>query len=270
MIKINLNQTRENIINDIAEYVTSELLNKFPFLQNNCSVTIQGSIATNTFDENSDVDLNIIYSESLDKEDTKKLKEYKQKLTDEGSNIELRLARTYEVLEEYLNWNDDFILGQLHNAIIVYDSNSRLDNLLKKYDWYPPEIFEDKIKWLLSEMSLITHKELGPAIKRNHKYYIEILRMRYLKYFLTTIRLINKEFPVQDKKLYEVTKPLLEDDLVENIDDLVNTSDSKELENIMNQTLNTVIDKVRVDTNINDLEQEKMLTFSTKNKVLFE
>jgi predicted nucleotidyltransferase len=268
---IDLTQNKDKIIENIKSFVNAELFREFPFLKNSSAITISGSIASNTYDKDSDIDLHIIRSENMEKTQLQALKNYKQELSESGSNIELRFARTYEVLEEYLNWNDDYILGEFQNAIFIHDSNNRLNTLLDKFRWYPDDVFKDKIKYLLSELLLITEKEIEKTIQRENKYYFYVLKTKFLRFSLTTIRLLNKKYPVYDKKLFETTQELIKSDELKNL--LLTILDANEKEQIkaaMLKVRDLILNEVRNKTDITDLNIEDLLLFSTKNKILFE
>jgi len=140
------NPSQKDIIEKTKDFLQNDFFGKFPQIQNIAALIIVGSIANNDYDQYSDVDVNVLLPEEVD---NKPLIEYKEELRKGGSKIELRFARNYEILEKYLNWNDDFILGEYQNSIVLQDPTKRFTELIKRFD--ENRDAKDNIKEFLQE-----------------------------------------------------------------------------------------------------------------------
>ncbi|NCT55648.1 DUF4037 domain-containing protein [bacterium] len=269
---INLENDIDKVLKDIKIFVFDNILTQFPFLKKDSSIVVSGSVATECYDKDSDIDIHVIRSENLDTILLNRLKDYKKILRESGSNIELRFASTYEKLEDNLGWNTDYILGEINNYLIIFDYNNRLTELVSKFNWYPSEIYEEKIKWLLSEMLIIIQREINSATIRNQGYYLRVLKVKYVKYALTILRLLNKKYPVYDKKSYETTLklPTVSKDLKLAINEILSSKDKDKIPNVMLKVHLNLVNLVESETHFKSLKKEDLLNFSTKNKIRFE
>ena len=199
--------SREDIANNTLSYIDETLFKTYPMLKEQAALIIVGSVALGDFDESSDIDLNFILPETVV---NTPVKEYKEKLKEDNSQIEVRLARTYEVLEQYLNWNDDYILGEYQNGIVLQDPTGRFTKLIQNFKWYPKDILEAKINWLFHEITYSIYKDFQPLLTRSTRniYFEEVVKTRVVRYLLTALRLINSKYPIHDKKLFINTKKL--------------------------------------------------------------
>lgn len=231
--------SQKEIIEQTRNFLQNEFLDKFPHIKDQAALVIVGSVANNNYDKFSDVDINVLLPEEIDK---KPLIECKEKLRREGSKIELRFARNYETLEKYLNWNDDYILGEYQNCIVLQDPTKRFENLMKNFEWYPEEIYQNKMDWLFHEITYCIFQELQNLLDRDgaNQFYVLIIKDKLIRYFLTAIRLINKKYPVHDKQLYVTTaKQCLKDfGILKYIDAIIQTNDRQEIYKISEEVRN--------------------------------
>jgi len=265
--------SREQIADRTKKYLINELQERFPDLVGEVSMIIVGSIALDVYDRFSDVDVNILLSEKVD---NLELKKYKNELKESGSQIELRLARTYETLERYLNWNDDFILGEYQNAVVLHDPTKRFSNLIKKFEWYPDDIFVNKVNWLFHEIThtiFIDLESLLPDGKGN-QYFVNVVKDRLVRYFLTAIRLMNKKFPIHDKKLYVNTKKLVGEnsDIVRELDELLLSSDPENIYNAAKYVRKKMENELLTKSLLEKMNVGEWLNYTSKgdNKIIFE
>jgi predicted nucleotidyltransferase len=267
------NRTQQEISTRTYDYLRNNLFVKTPQLSDLTALVIVGSVATGDYDKFSDIDVNVLLPET---EDNSALKNFKEELKRNGSNIELRFARNYEVLEKYLNWNDDFILGEYQNCIVLQDPTGRFKEILSKFSWYPPEIFQNKVDWIFHEITYSIFKDFEPLIKRpeNNRFLVEVLRVRITRYALTALRLLNRKYPIHDKKLFVNTKKLVGETnpIITPIKGLLEEKDILNIYEIIKQI------RIELETeliNAGLLKKENIetwLSYTTKNKnkILFE
>lgn len=265
--------SQKEIIEKTKEFLQDDFLGKFPHIKDQVALIIVGSIANNDYDKYSDVDVNVLLPEDTD---NKPFIEYKEKLKKHGSKIELRFARNYEILEKYLNWNDDFILGEYQNSIVIQDSTERFTNLMKKFDWYPTEVFQNKIDWLFHEITYSVRHELESLIKRGdaNQFYVLVIKNKLTRYFLTAIRLLNNKYPVHDKRLYTTTLKQCPKDfgIVHYIDTLIQTNNRQEIYKTSEEA-RTKLENQLISSNLlgkQDIEYWLRYQTRNKNKILFD
>ena len=267
------NPSQKDIIEKTKDFLQNDFFGKFPQIQNIAALIIVGSIANNDYDQYSDVDVNVLLPEEVD---NKPLIEYKEELRKGGSKIELRFARNYEILEKYLNWNDDFILGEYQNSIVLQDPTKRFTNLIKRFEWYPSEVFQNKLDWLFHEITYSVRQELESLLKRGDtsQFYVLVIKDKLIRYFLTTVRLANKKYPVHDKRLYTTTVKQCPNNLglLKYIDVLVTTDERQRVIETAEEA-RLVLENYLVSSNLLSKQDiEYWLKYQTKNKskILFE
>lgn len=267
------NRTQQEIAKQTYDYLRDNLFVKTPQLSDLTALVIVGSVSTGDYDKFSDIDINVVLPET---EDNFALKNFKDELKHNGSNIELRFARNYEILEKYLNWNDDFILGEYQNGIVLQDPTGRFRELISKFSWYPPEVYQNKVDWIFHEITFSIYKDFEPLTRRSqtNRFLVEVLRVRIARYLLTALRLINKKYPIHDKKLYVNTKNLVGEvhPIIKAIDNLLGEQDILRIYEILKQ-VRTNLETELVNKGLLKKESiETWLTYTTKNKnkILFE
>ncbi|HLD51108.1 hypothetical protein A3K34_01695 [candidate division WWE3 bacterium RIFOXYC1_FULL_40_10] len=265
--------SQKEIIEKTKEFLRDNFLNKFPQIKDQVALIIVGSIASNDYDKYSDVDVNVLLPEEID---NKPLVEYKEKLRKEGSKLELRFARNYEVLEKYLNWNDDFILGEYQNSIVLQDPTKRFTNLIKRFEWYPSEVFQNKLDWLFHEITYSVRQELESLLKRGDtsQFYVLVIKDKLIRYFLTAIRLLNNKYPVHDKRLYTTTVQQCPKDfgIVNHMDALIQTNDRQGIYKTSEEA-RTKLENELISSNLlirQDIEYWLRYQTKNKNKILFD
>lgn len=267
------NLSQKEITDKTKDFLQSDFLSKFSQIQDKVALIIVGSIANNDYDECSDVDVNILLPEEID---NKPLIEYKEELRKGGSRIELRFARNYEILEKYLNWNDDFILGEYQNCIVLQDPTKRFTKLMNKFEWYPVEVYQNKLDWLFHEITHSVHQELESLLKRGdtNQFYALVIKNKLIRYFLTAIRLLNKKYPVHDKRLYTTTVKQCTNDygILKYIDSLILTSDRQEIFKTAEEARIALEDYLISSSLLTKQDLEYWLRYQTKNKnkILFD
>lgn len=266
-----LNQ--KEIIEKVNDFLQTDFFNRFPEIKDTIALIIVGSVANNDYDKFSDVDINVLLPEDVD---NKPYIEYKEELRKKGSQIELRFARNYEVLEKYLNWNDDFILGEYQNSIVLQDPTGRFNKLIQNFQWYPKDIFQNKIDWLFHEIKYSIHHELKSLIERSdsNQFFLLVIKNKLIRYFLTAVRLVNNKYPVHDKRLYTTTLNQCPSDfgILKSIEELIQTSDRNEVNRIAVEIENKIENELFTKGIIAKQDLDTWLRYQTKNKnkILFE
>jgi predicted nucleotidyltransferase len=266
-----LNQ--KEIIERVNEFLQKDFLGRFPEIKDIVALIVVGSIANDDYDKFSDVDINVLLPESVD---NNPYVDYKEELRSKGSQIELRFARNYEVLEKYLNWNDDFILGEYQNCVVLHDPTNRFTKLIRNFQWYPKDILQNKIDWLIHEIKYSIHHELKSLIQRSDtsQFFLLVIKNKLIRYFLTMIRLYNNRFPVHDKRLYTTTIKQCPKDfgVLKLIDRLIKTSDRYEITKVATEIENKIEGELIYKGVIQKQNLDTWLRYQTKNKnkILFE
>ena len=260
-----LNQ--KEIIEKVNDFLHEDFLNRFPEIKDLVALIIVGSVANNDYDKFSDVDINVLLPEAVD---NKPYIEYKEELRRKGSQIELRFARNYEVLEKYLNWNDDFILGEYQSCVVLQDPTERFSKLIQNFQWYPKDIFQNKIDWLFHKIKYSIHHELKALIERSdtNQFFLLVIKNRLIRYFLTAVRLVNNKYPVCDKRLYTTTLSLCTNDfgVLKLVDKLIQTSDRNEVNRIAIEVENKIENEFLTRGIITKQDLDTWLRYQTKNK----
>lgn len=265
--------SQKEIIDRTKDFLEKDFLTKFPQIKGQAALIIVGSVANDDYDKYSDVDVNVLLPEEID---NRPLIEYKEQLRKEGSKIELRFARNYDILEKYLNWNDDFILGEYQNCVILLDPTKRFAKLMKNFEWYPAEVYQNKLDWLYHEITYSVYKELEALLKRgdDNQFYVLVIKNKLIKYFLTAIRFLNNKYPVHDKRLYTTTVKQCPKDfgIMKHIDTLIQTNDKQEIYKT-SEEVKTKLEKELITSNLlakHDVEYWLRYQTKNKNKILFD
>ncbi len=198
---------------------------RYPELRGKISVLIVGSIATSNYDEYSDIDLDILFSNEKDFNTlVAKIKQYKKEIRKMDIPVQIHRPRTYKEIDSQLKgWERDGMLREYSQAVVVIDPKDKFKKIQSKYRWYPPKIFKEKLLWLFAEMIFEYEERSLTAVKRKDIYFGEITKLKIIKYLLTIILLINKRYPSFDKHLYQDVKKIksLPDGILRAIDKAV-------------------------------------------------
>jgi predicted nucleotidyltransferase len=266
------NLSQKEIVQKTNDFLRDDFLNKFNAIKDKVALIIVGSVANNDYDQYSDVDINVLLPEDID---NKPLIEYKEEIRKSGSKLELRFARNYEILEKYLNWNDDFILGEYQNGIVLQDPTKRFTELLKKFEWYPSDVFQNKIDWLFHEITYSVY-ELDSLLKRGDKnqFYVLVIKNKLIRYFLTAVRLLNKKYPVHDKRLFTTTIKQCANDfgILKYVGDLIITDDRQRIFKTAEEARTDLENYLLSSSLLTKQDTDCWLRYQTKNKnkILFD
>ena len=185
------------------------ILVDFPEFKDKVSFIMIGSAATGDYNKDSDLDIMLIFHNEAD------LKKYKFKIFDKYRVPESPFAKSaiefhgknmisFKQIENIIsNFSTDWKLIELHSALILHDPQHKYTNLIKKYKWYPRDIYQAKLRWLFADASFYLSLRYKGALEKNKFYYAEICKLRIIKHLANAILLLNKKFPSPDKHLIE-------------------------------------------------------------------
>lgn len=173
-----------------------------------------GSTATGDYDRHSDLDIMLIFHKK------EVVKEYKCKIFDkyrastsifEGSRFEFHgknMVSLDHVAETLSKYAADWKLAEYHSALILHDPENKFADLQKEYKWYPQDVYRAKLNWLFADASFHLYGRYATALNRNNLYYVEIIKMRIIKYLANALLLLEKQFPAPDKHLVDALHKL--------------------------------------------------------------
>lgn len=184
---------------------------KFPNLRRKVSIIITGSIAISHYDEFSDIDINIIFANE------QFLGKYKDDIGDYKKNdliklgvpLQIHSLETYDgIVKKCAGWNNDVALREFSTALIVDDPAQEFEKIQRKYRWYPPDVYKEKISWLFAELTFVLTDRYKIAIKRKDNFFSQLTKLKIVKLAFCTILFLNKKFAASDKHLYFAVKKL--------------------------------------------------------------
>ncbi len=202
------NLTSKQIASEIRDNFLPKFFEFLPDIKNNCAVLITGSIGYQLYDNNSDIDISIILSESLKIKYNKALKDFKSELKNSDRQLQIFYNTTLEDINNLLNWGNDLKLREYSEAIIIHDANNRFRKLQKQFLWYPKNVALEKINWLFAETIFEFEDRFKISLKRGDLFYANVSKLVTLQLCMTYILLINKKYPIYDKHLYRIQKKL--------------------------------------------------------------
>ncbi|MFH2232321.1 MAG: DUF4037 domain-containing protein, partial [Patescibacteria group bacterium] len=207
--KFYLKQPKQ-IANEVRKYFKDDFFKRHPKLENKISIIIVGSIATANYDKHSDIDLDILFTDKNDFDNLLTvIKQYKRELRKKKIPIQIHTPRTYKEIENQLkSWEKDGMLKEYSQAIIISDPKNKFTTIQKKYQWYPKNIFNEKLSWLFAELMFEYKDRYLIAVKRKDLYFGEVVKIKLLKYMLTILLVVNKKYPAFDKHLYQDIKKI--------------------------------------------------------------
>lgn len=200
---------QKEIICLIKKFIEEDFFKSHPELKNTISILITGSISSCFYNKKSDIDLTVIFpNKSL-------WQEYKPLLLQEymSANMEqlrppLSLHRkniTYfeQIKKELGTWTSDWMLREFSDAIIMHDPADKAKKLIKKYKWYPDEIYLDKVNSLFSGLTYLILIRLKGEIEVNASpYNIELTKLNSLKMIISSFIIANYQYPPYEKHLF--------------------------------------------------------------------
>jgi len=200
-------KSKAEITKLIKKFVDEDFFTVFPDLKDKVSIIVTGSVSHGKCDKESDIDLSIVFYNEEERKEKKFL--IVDAFRDKNKvplkkPIEIHGGNMYSLqkLEEELSsWNKDWLLGEISQAIIIYDPSHKFEKLQIKYAWYPDKILKEKMNWLFSESTFLIFDRYQTASKRKNLYYTEVVKLKVLRLFMLSFILANKKYPHSDKHL---------------------------------------------------------------------
>src|SRR3989338_2338206 len=180
----------------------------FPNLRKLVSVLLIGSVAHGYHDTSSDIDIAFIFSTdtAVKQHKLSLLKWFKYRnLESRRKPLELhgQHITSLETLEKELSsWRKDWLLRELHDAVVVYDPGEKVGKLQKKYSWYPRPIYNEKINWLFAETTFLLFQRYTSGLARKNDFYLTHIKHNILTLLMLAVILVNHKFPSSHKHLY--------------------------------------------------------------------
>jgi predicted nucleotidyltransferase len=194
----------KQISKEIKIFLDSDFFIKFPELRKLTSVIIVGSIATSNYDEYSDIDLEVLFSDKIKPSKLQAMiQDYKKDLKKRKIQIQIHRPKMYKEIESDLkSWKNDGMLREYSQAIIVSDPKNLFKSIQSKYRKYPKDILKEKLQWLFAEMIFEFEERHAVAAKRNDTYFCEVLKIKIIKYLLIIELLVRGKYPSFDKHIF--------------------------------------------------------------------
>jgi len=196
-----------DIISLTQSFIEHDFFVDFPELKNVVAVLITGSVAGGFYDENSDIDLNIIFP------DQKTWKKYKFNILSKFKGEYLEAIRkpievhgqniTYiqKIESDLGSWKHDWALRELADAVIVRDPKQRIEKLKEKVAWYPKDVFHEKINWLFGESSFLLFDRYKVNMSRGCLFFAELTKLQIIRLLVASLALAHRQYPKSDKHL---------------------------------------------------------------------
>lgn len=196
-----------DIISLTQSFIEHDFFVDFPELKNVVAVLITGSVAGGFYDENSDIDLNIIFP------DQKTWKKYKFTVLSKFKGEYLEAIRkpievhgqniTYiqKIESDLGSWEHDWALRELADAVIVRDPKQRIEKLKEKFAWYPKDVFHEKIYWLFGESSFLLFDRYKVNMSRGCLFFAELTKLQIIRLLVASLALAHRQYPKSDKHL---------------------------------------------------------------------
>lgn len=230
-------KSKQEIATLVKQFIDDDLFLIFPELKDNVSIIITGSVSHGKCDKDSDIDLSIIFHNNNDWKEKKWLlfNEFKDEyLRPKKKPLELH-GNNITSLEKLINdldlWNKDWFLGEIAESIVVYDPESKFQEIKEKYIWYPNQIYKEKIEWLFAQLTFLIFDRYQNGYKRKNLYYAEVIKFKILRLSMLSLLLAHKKYPHSDKHLIGDIKLLDENlgDVVAQIETLIKNKNMKKV-----------------------------------------
>lgn len=242
---------KRGIADLVRNFVEQDFYSKFPELKDSVSIVATGSVATQNYDQYSDIDLAIIFQNA---EEAGKylpvIKEYKKHIREIKEPIQVHKPTTYEEIEsELTTWQQDNLLREYSQALVIEDPNDRFLKIQERFLYYPEEIFQEKISWLFAETTFQIKERLEIAVARKDIYFCEVVKMQIVRLFLNTLLLLNKKWPAFDKHLYQDVRKMTKQYDISIVEKLIAEQEIEKLLPLVNQ-IKAQLEKLLLEANI--------------------
>jgi predicted nucleotidyltransferase len=186
------------------DFLQNNLFRHFPETKDKVSVALIGSISYGLYDDKSDIDISIIFPESLQTEYRDKLKSFKAEFKQYDRQIQIFYNTNFEQLQQLTSWQDDLKIREFAGGIILHDPNKVLTKIQRQISWYPTKIYKEKINWLFAEAVFELMDRYKTATKRKDVFYGSVSKLKFLQLIMTMMLMVNKNYPIYEKHLYRL------------------------------------------------------------------
>ncbi|MEI6649821.1 MAG: nucleotidyltransferase domain-containing protein [Candidatus Moraniibacteriota bacterium] len=200
-------KNRQEISELVKKFVVDDLFIAVPDLMKTASIIVTGSVANGTYDKDSDIDLTIIFydEEGLLNGRGPLLNEFKgENLKTKKKPIELHgqsIVWFDRLHDDMKSWKKDWLLAEMKDALIIYDPENKIRLLQDEFDWYPDEIYREKMRWLFAEATFLLFDRYSIAMGRKSVYYSEMTKLKIVGHFMSCLLMLDRRYPKSVKHL---------------------------------------------------------------------